>query len=131
MNKKLLAILLNLVLLLPSVASAACPSGSGSICLNLSYPKFGTFDLNDNQDLNEVIAWFYYFIVAVSGFAAFVMLVIGGFKWLSSSGNPSTIGDAKDQIQKALLGLLLILVSWLVLQVINPDLIILRPVEIQ
>lgn len=131
MNKKLLAILLNLVLLLPSVASAACPSGSGSICLNLSYPKFGTFDLNDNQDLNEVIAWFYYFIVAVSGFAAFVMLVTGGFKWLSSSGNPSTIGDAKDQIQKALLGLLLILVSWLVLQVINPDLIILRPVEIQ
>lgn len=120
MDKKLLIIFLNLALLLPGIASA--------ITLNLDYPKFGNFDLNDNQGLNEIVAWFYYFIVGISGFAAFVMLVIGGFKYLSSAGNPSTITDAKDQMQKALLGLLLILISWLILQVINPDLIILKPI---
>lgn len=128
MVKKIFLILVSLAMILPGASSAACPTGNGPICLNLSYPSFNNFDLNDKQGLNEIVAWFYYFIVGISGFAAFVMLVIGGFKYLSSAGNPSTITDAKDQMQKALLGLLLILISWLILQVINPDLTILNPI---
>ena len=104
-----------------------CPNSSNAIGLNLDYPEFGGFDINreDQQDLSQIVAWFYYFVVGISGLAAFVMLVVGGFRWLVSAGNPTAVSDAKDQITKALLGLLLILMSWLVLQVINPDLIIL------
>lgn len=132
MAKKIFLIIVGLALLLPSVSLGACNTGTREfICLNLNYPEFGTFDLNEKQGLNEIIAWFYYFIVGISGFAAFVMLVIGGFKYLSSAGNPSTITDAKDQMQKALLGLLLILISWLILKAINPDLIILNPITLR
>lgn len=73
--------------------------------------------------LNRLIAWFYYFIIMLSGLAAFVMLVWGGFGWLTSVGNPSKISEAKERITSALLGLLIILASWLVLRVINPDLL--------
>lgn len=122
MLKRIFFIVLGLGLLLPNISLATD--------LNLDYPAFTiggkTFDLNTTQNLNEIVAWFYYFIVTISGFAAFVMLVWGGFKYLSSAGNPSAIGDSKDMIQKALLGLLLILVSYLILQAINPDLIILQ-----
>ena len=76
--------------------------------------------------LNQIVAWFYYFIIGVAGLAAFVMLVTGGVKYLTSAGNPSAIGDAKDQIKSALLGLLIILGSWLILQVVNPELTILK-----
>jgi len=99
------------------------------LCLNLKYPSFGPnggFSLNRNQNLAEIVSWFYYFIVGVSGFAAFVMLVYGGVKYLTSAGSPTAASDAKDIIKNALLGLLLILASWVILQFINPDLTLLK-----
>lgn len=94
--------------------------------LELDYPEFGGFDLNEDQDINELIAWFYYFIVGISGFAAFIMLVWGGFQWLTSAGNPARISEAKDRLTSAFLGLIIILASFLILQVINPELVTLR-----
>lgn len=104
---------------LPNIASAA-------LHLNLDYPAFGGFDLNNNQDLNQIVAWFYYFIIGIAGLSAFVMLVWGGIQYLTSAGSPTAISDAKDRIKSALLGLLLILTSWLILQVVNPELTTLR-----
>ena len=97
-----------------------------ALCLNLSYPELGPeggkFDLNENQDINEIVAWLYYFIISISGFAAFTMLVRGGFMWLSSAGNSGTLKEAKDIISSAIFGLMIILASFLILQVINPEL---------
>ena len=86
----------------------------------------GSFNLNTNQDLNQVVAWFYYFIISIAGIATFVMLVWGGFNWLTSAGSPGKITEAKDRIYSAFLGLLLILASYLIIQVINPELLILN-----
>jgi len=94
--------------------------------LELDYPEFGGFDLNEDQDLNEMIAWFYYFIVGISGLASFIMLVWGGFQWLTSIGSPTKISDAKDKITSAILGLIIVLASFLILKVINPDFITLK-----
>lgn len=130
MRKKLFLIVVNLALLLPGILLAACSNGTGPVCLNLDYPEFtvlnAKYDLNNTQDLNQIVAWFYYFIIIISGFAAFVMLIFAGFKYLASAGNPTAISDAKDIIKNALWGLLLILISYLILQVINPDLILLK-----
>lgn len=93
--------------------------------LNLTYPKFpGGPDINDpsQQGLAEIILWFYFFFVGISGFVAFIMLVWGGFQYLISAGNPSQIGDARDRIFKALLGLLFVLTSFIIIQFINPEL---------
>ncbi len=92
-----------------------------AIPLNLTYPVFGNIDINRDQDLSHVIAWFYYAIVGISGLAAFVMIVWGGVQWMSSTGNLSKIQGAKDTIKNALLGLLIVLASFLILQIINPD----------
>jgi len=119
-KRKILLTLLALLLLLPNI-SLATP-----LELNLEYPKIAGFDLNIHQDLNDIIAWFYYFIVSIGGLAAFVMLVWAGFIWMTSTGNPAKITDAKDRIYSAFLGLLLILTSWLIIRIINPDLIILN-----
>lgn len=121
--KKFLVILCFSILLLPLIASA--------ITLNLDYPSFRGIDLEKDQELGQVVAWFYYFVVGISGFAAFVMLVWGGIQWISSAGSPGQIKDARDRIQNALLGLLLVLGSFLILQIINPELTILRTPGLQ
>lgn len=114
---KFLIIALALFLLIPGISSA--------LELNLKYPSFGGFDLNVNQDLNEIIAWFYYFVITISGIAVFAMLVWGGFTWLTSTGDPSKIADARDRIYSAFLGLVIILASYLIMKTINPDLVVL------
>ena len=111
-------------LFLPTVSLEA-------ISLNLDYPEFGGFDLNVDQDLNELIAWAYYFIVGIAGIAAFYMLVLGGFTWLTSAGDATKIAEAKSKLTAAILGLLLILSSYLILRVINPELTTLRLPELE
>ncbi|MBI2573950.1 MAG: hypothetical protein HYV78_00960 [Candidatus Wildermuthbacteria bacterium] len=106
---------------LPLLASAY------ELKLNLEYPSFGGFRLDQQTNgLSQIIGWLYYALVGLSGAAAFAMFVVGGVRWLSSSGNPSLIGDARDQMQNALLGLLLVLSSVLIIRIINPELTILK-----
>ena len=50
------------------------------------------------------------------------MLVVGGFLYLSSAGNTALLGTAKKTIYSALIGLVIALVSWLLLDTINSDL---------
>ncbi len=117
MKKYLSTIILLTFLLLPAVSLAA---------LELQYPELGPegnkIRIELGMDLNKLIAWFYYFVVGIAGFAAFIMLIWGGFDWLTSAGSPAKITEAKDKISSAFIGLLLILASYLILQVINPDL---------
>lgn len=120
-----------LKLLYPVIMLAVLSLPAISMALELQYPSFGGFNMqeiaaNPAENLNKLIGWFYYFIVAVAGLSAFVMLVWGGVQWLTSAGNPTKINEAKERITSALLGLLIILGSWLILQIINPDLTVLN-----
>jgi hypothetical protein len=54
--------------------------------------------------------------------AAFISLVIGGFQYLTSMGEPARLAEAKDRIRSAFFGLILLLSSWLILNAINPQL---------
>jgi hypothetical protein len=44
--------------------------------------------------------------IAVGG--AVLMIVVGGFQWMISAGDPAKISDAKDRIFAAILGLVII-----------------------
>lgn len=82
--------------------------------------------MEDATSLPGLVAWLYTFFVMISGLAAFVMIIWGGVQWMTSQGNPTATGDAKDRIKMALLGLLLVLASFLILQIINPELTLLK-----
>lgn len=58
--------------------------------------------------------------------SAVFMVMVGGFLYLTSAGNTSRAGTAKDIIFDALIGLGLALLAYLILYVINPDLVNLR-----
>ena len=63
------------------------------------------------------------FGISIAGILAVAMIVIGGIQYMTAYGNPSAVGDAKERITQALLGLLLAVAAWLILYTINPDLI--------
>lgn len=58
--------------------------------------------------------------------SAVFMISVGGFMYLTSAGNTSQAGAAKGIITDAIFGLILALVAYLILFIINPDLVTLR-----
>jgi len=91
----------------------------------IDIPGFEPTTLRLDIGLNLFLAWLYYFIVSIAGLVAFLMLVWGGFGYLTSAGNPGKIGEAKDRMTSAIVGLIIIFTSFIILQTINPDLVIL------
>lgn len=58
-------------------------------------------------------------IISLAGVAVFIMLIIGGFKYLTAGGNPEQAGKAKGVITWAIGGLIVILVAWFILRLIT------------
>ena len=55
------------------------------------------------------------FAVRLAGIVAFIMLLIGGFQYLTSGGNPKAKESAQKTLTYAILGLALLLGGWLIL----------------
>jgi cation transporter-like permease len=56
---------------------------------------------------------------ALAGLAVFVMLLAGGFQYLTSGGDPKATESAKNTLTYAVLGLVLIIVAWFILRFIE------------
>jgi hypothetical protein len=65
---------------------------------------------------------FYQFALMIGGVLAFGIIIYGGVKYMVSAGNPSGQSDAKEWIESALLGLLLLVGAYFILNVVNPQL---------
>jgi len=76
--------------------------------------------------LPNYIKYVFNFFIFTSGFIALGALVYASFRYVTSAGRPEAMKDAKDQILAAILGILILLSSWLILSQINPELVMLR-----
>jgi len=94
-----------------SLAAAATTGGGSPIVLPPGDP-------------GQIVHQVFDFALTLAGLLAFVMIVWGGVKYAANPGNPSALDDAKDQIFQALLGLLLLVGSVLVLNTINPQIVL-------
>lgn len=57
-------------------------------------------------------------VVALAGIALFIMLVVGSFRFLTSGGDPKQTETARKTMTSAILGLVLIIGSYLILRLI-------------
>ena len=74
-------------------------------------------------NLKKFLEAIYKFAIWTVGIAAILMITIGGFMYMMSAGNNSKMEIAKGVITDALIGLIVVLTAYLVLYVINPDLV--------
>lgn len=91
----------------------------------VSYPEFlgGTPPETGKTGLPQYFKYVYYAGLALGGLLALGALLYGGFRYLTSAGNPTAVQDATDQIFAGLFGFLILMASWLILNTINPQLI--------
>jgi len=72
------------------------------------------------------IKYFFNLTIWIAGFIAFGILVYAGFLYLTARGRPEKIISAKNYISGVFLGLLLLLSSHLLFQIVNPELTTLK-----
>jgi len=58
-------------------------------------------------------------VFALGGLTAFVYLIIGGFKYLTAGGDEKTITAAKQTLTWAIVGLLVVVAAWLILNTLG------------
>lgn len=85
------------------------PQPGGNVITAVSGPAFHILAL-------------YNFAITISGILAFTIIVIAGFIWVTSAGSPEKINRAKEMVFNAILGLLLLIGSFVLLKTIDPDL---------
>lgn len=132
--KKKNIIILSLILLanfLFPLAISAQSSDEGLLspkALEIQYPVVPqtTLPTTTSTALPEYIKYIYVFAIIGCGIAALVVIVIAGVRYTASGGMPQQMKDAKDQIYSALLGLVILICSWLILNTINPQLTFLK-----
>lgn len=101
---------------------ASASSGNFTYTLLQPLPTEGV-PLNENVTLTEYLTWVYRFALAMAGFLAVLMIVIGGVEYIASGANEKLRSDAHSRIENALWGLALALAAYLILYTINPKLV--------
>ena len=98
------------------------------ITINFNLPGVTTKIVDENgktqyqvKNLQCFIVGIYVYFSGVAGILATVMIMYGGVKYVISMGNPSRMGDAKDTIFSAVVGLVLVLGAYVLLNLINPN----------
>jgi hypothetical protein len=73
--------------------------------------------------IGQYISGVYNFLISIVGVVAAVVMMVGGFQYLTAGGDKSKVDAGKERIRNALMGMVLALGSYAILYIINPDLV--------
>lgn len=96
--------------------------------LELEYPEFRGYVLDESSTFPNFIRYIYYFILGIAGVIALIVIILAGLQYTASAGSPDKMMDAKSRIFSALLGLIILFSSYLILNQINPEIKTLAPI---
>ncbi|OHA51626.1 MAG: hypothetical protein A3A97_04405 [Candidatus Terrybacteria bacterium RIFCSPLOWO2_01_FULL_40_23] len=102
----------------PAACSKSFEFETGLIPSN--WRQLGGFVYNNSPA--EFIGWFFTLALGIAGFLALIMIVVAGIEYTASAGNSGSQTRAKERIQNALLGLGLLIASFVILNTINTSL---------
>jgi len=81
-------------------------------------PTSGPFNRLCNLNIGTVIGTAITYIFVVAAIVALGFLIWGGLKWIISGGDKSAVQGAKDHIIAALIGLVVIFLSYVILSLV-------------
>jgi len=83
------------------------PSAANTTC---------TSDSSSNTSINNVIHTVINLFSLIVGAVSIIMIIYGGFKYVTSGGNDSSVGSAKNTIVYALIGLVIVALAQVIVR---------------
>ena len=71
------------------------------------------------QSIGQIVSRLLVYIFPLAGIATFIYLLIGGFGYLTAAGNEEAAKKAQGQITNALIGFLIIFLSYWIVQILE------------
>jgi hypothetical protein len=75
------------------------------------------------SDIGDFIRYMYKYAIMVAGLLSTLMIIVAGFQWAVSGGNSSTIQSAQKKIGNSIIGLMVAVLSYTILNWVNPNLV--------
>jgi len=119
MKKKILSLLILSLFLVPSLALVNSANANSDTYNNFGYGYVdGTAGVNGesivlgNTDPRTMITKIINVALTLLGIVAVVIVLLGGFKWMTAGGNEDKVGEAKKILGAGIIGLVIILAAW-------------------
>jgi len=103
----------------------------GPVKCNVNWPRIpipgGEFDLNDyckpgaTITIGAIVSAIFAASLWLGGIIAFISLIYAGFLYIFSGSAPANRSKARNQLQNVAWGMAILLLSWVTLNLINPD----------
>ncbi len=81
--------------------------------------------------IGQYIKAVYLYLLGIAGLIAVIMLIHAGFEWMASGGNTHAVESAKKRILNVSIGLVILFGSYTVLNLINPDLVKFKSLQVE
>ena len=119
-NAIIISTALALVMLLLPVASTSAQlfqGSKGEACQGATLDDSGNCSLASNNDsVNNVVANGINVFSLVIGVIAVIMIMIGGLRYITSSGDPASTKSARDTILYAVIGLVVVALAQIIVR---------------
>jgi hypothetical protein len=110
----------NILTICLSLALVAAPLLAGA---QFQLPDSGGTGLNGGLTGESTLTGLIFRIInialAIAGLIAVLFLIIGGFRYITSAGNEESAGQAKKMILNAVIGVIVIILSFVVVRVVS------------
>lgn len=108
-----------LVIFIFAAGSLAVPSQVSAQTQSWGGGCVASGDVATIQGLECLIANVFMVIITLIGFAGFVMFIVGSIKWMLSGGNTQAVDTARGTMTYAVVGLVVALSSFIILNMIS------------
>lgn len=85
----------------------------------IASPVLAEEDIPTIGDLGNVVDKVVSLILPIAGIACVVFIIIGGYMWITSAGDPSKIKQAQGTLTWAIIGLVVILMATAIISVVT------------
>ncbi len=100
-------------------SAVKCDSGfkfNAGTCIPDSPATGGLFD---TQSIGQLITNVLKILLGLAGMLAVALIVVGGFQYISSAGNAEQAEKGKNTLVNAVIGLVIVMVSWLIISLVT------------
>ena|SRR3989344_2648957 len=106
----------HIVTLIALVVLVAAPMVAGA---QFRVPDPGSTGLPDDSSVSGFVLKIINIALAIAGLIAVLFLIIGGFRYITSAGNEEVAENAKKIILNAIIGIVVIILSFVIVRVIS------------
>lgn len=80
-------------------------------------------NLDSTQNLGVFVENIYSFSITIVGILIFIRFIWAGWLYLTAAGNAGNVANSQKMMKDALIGAVLLFSAYLILYIINPDLV--------